>query len=74
MTIAVDWDVKHQFKQTNKQTEHSYSAIETLNADLLPYEGRSKITLTFAVTSTGVLQFKKNVYHDTTEHSLIKIR
>ena len=20
MTIAVDWDVKHQFKQTNKQT------------------------------------------------------
>ena len=21
MTLAVDWDVKHQFKQTNKQTK-----------------------------------------------------
>ena len=23
MTIAVEWDVKQQFKQTNKQTKHS---------------------------------------------------
>ena len=23
MTIAVDWDVKHQFKQTDKQTKQN---------------------------------------------------
>ena len=37
------------------------------------YEGRSKITLTFAVTSTWVVQFKKKKYHDTSEHLLIEI-
>ena len=27
MTIAVDWDVKHQFKQTNKKRTNKHFAI-----------------------------------------------
>ena len=34
------------------------------------YEGLSKITKTFAITSTGVIRFKKQIYCNKSEYTL----
>ena len=49
MTIAVDWDVKHQFKQTNKQTKFSLMII--YSEWLLPVDWQQRFYVKMAAAS-----------------------
>ena len=48
MTIVVDWDVKHQFKQTNQQTKID---------DLFYPVAKTKALISFAVTAKLICAF-----------------
>ena len=34
MTIAVDWEVKHQFKQTNKQKDFQFAVVHLASCSI----------------------------------------